>query len=140
MKYKTIFSAIIFSISSVFVALFGPWNSAIQTLIICMGIDYITGLILAAVFKKSKKSKSGGLSSLAGWKGIARKGITLLIVLIANRLDLMLNVVYIRDAVIIAFTVNEILSIIENAAVMGIPIPEVIKKAIDLLKNKEIEQ
>lgn len=140
MKYKTIFSAIIFSISSVFVALFGPWNTAIQTLIICMGIDYITGLILAAVFKKSKKSKSGGLSSLAGWKGIARKGITLLIVLIANRLDIMLNVVYIRDAVIIAFTVNEILSIIENAAVMGIPIPDVIKKAIDLLKNKEIEQ
>lgn len=140
MKYKTIFSAIIFSVSSVFVAFFGPWNSAIQTLIICMGIDYITGLILAAVFKKSKKSKSGGLSSLAGWKGIARKGITLLIVLIANRLDIMLNVVYIRDAVIIAFTVNEILSIIENAAVMGIPIPEVIKKAIDLLKNKEIEQ
>ena len=140
MKYKTVFSAIIFSISSIFVALFGPWNSAIQTLIICMGIDYLTGLILAAVFKKSKKSKSGGLSSLAGWKGIARKGITLLIVLIANRLDIMLNVVYIRDAVIIAFTVNEILSIIENAAVMGIPIPEVIKKAIDLLKNKEFEQ
>ena len=140
MKWKFILDAGVFGISATCLYLWGPWDGAFITLLICMAVDFITGLILAGVFKKSKKSKSGGLDSFAGWKGLARKGITLLIVLIANRLDVVLNVVYIRDAVIISFIVNECLSIIENAGVMGVPIPEVIKKAIDVLKNEEVKK
>lgn len=101
-----------------------------------MGVDYITGLILAGVFKKSPKTPNGALESRAGWKGLARKGITLLIVLVAYRLDQIINTSYIRDAVIIAFIANESISIIENAALMGIPIPKTITKAIELLKDK----
>ena len=76
------------------------------------------------------------MESRAGWKGLVRKGMTLLIVLIACRLDVMLGVNYIRDAVVIAFVVNETLSIVENAGLMGVPIPAAITKAIEMLRDK----
>ena len=139
MKYKDMFNAVCGILGSFLVFLFGPWNGALATLIIFMGADYLTGLILAGVFKKSPKTDSGALESRAGWKGLARKGITLLIVLVAAQLDLIMNTEYIRDAVIIAFIVNESISIIENAALMGIPIPKQITKAIELLKDKGIK-
>lgn len=115
---------------------FGGWSSAMTTLIIFIILDYITGLVVAGVFKKSGKSKSGALESRAGFKGLCRKGMILLIVLVACRLDIMLGTNYIRDAVCIAFVANETLSIIENAGLMGVPIPSVITKAIDVLKSK----
>jgi toxin secretion/phage lysis holin len=114
----------------------GGWDAALQTLIIFMTIDYITGLVVAGVFKNSKKSDSGALQSGAGWKGLCRKGMTLMIVLIATRLDMMAGSDFIRDAVIIAYIANESISIIENAGLMGLPIPDVIRKAIDALENK----
>lgn len=135
MKYKDIFNAICGILGSFLVFLFGPWNGALATLIIFMTIDYATGLILAGIFKKSPKTPNGALESRAGWKGLARKGITLLIVLVAFQLDLVMNTEYIRDAVIIAFIANESISIIENAALMGVPIPKAITKAIELLKS-----
>lgn len=61
----------------------------------------------------------------------------LLIVLVAYQLDLTVGSSYIRDTVIIAFIVNETISILENAKLMGIPIPEVIDRALDILKNKD---
>lgn len=115
---------------------FGGWSDALITLIIFMSVDYVTGLIVAGIFKKSKKSENGALESRAGFKGLCRKGVALLIVLVAVRLDLVMQTTYIKDAVIIAFIVNESISIIENAGLMGIPIPSVIAKAIDVLKNE----
>ena len=102
------------------------------TLIIFMVIDYATGIIVAGVFHRSGKSKSGALESRAGFKGLCRKGMILLILLVACRLDLMLGTGYIKDCVCIAFV-----SIIENAGLMGVPIPQVLIKAIDVLKAKE---
>lgn len=116
---------------------FGGWNAAMTTLLIFMAADYITGLLVAGVFHKSKKTESGTLQSHAGWVGLCKKGVMLLIVLIAYRIDLTIGSNYIRDAVIIAFCGNELLSIVENAGLMGVPIPAVITKAIDVLKNKE---
>lgn len=116
---------------------FGGWSDALITLIVFMSIDYTTGLIVAGVFKKSKKSENGALESRAGFKGLCRKGVALLIVLIATRLDIMMNTTYIRDAVVIAFVANEGISIIENAGLMGVPIPSVVKKAMDVLKEKD---
>ena len=116
--------------------LFGGWDASMITLIVFMSIDYITGLIVAGVFKKSEKSENGGLESRAGWKGLCRKGVTLLIVFVAVRLDLLIGTNYLRDGVCIAFIVNEVISITENAGLMGIPLPAVIKKAIDLLNEK----
>lgn len=117
-------------------AFFGGWDAALSTLIIFMIIDYISGLIVAAVFKKSPKTETGGLESRAGFKGLFRKGMTLFIVLIADRLDLVMQTHFVRDAVVIAYIINESVSIIENAGLMGLPVPVVITKAIDMLKKK----
>ena len=114
----------------------GGWDNAVFTLIIFMCIDYAMGLIVAGVFKKSEKSENGGLSSKACWVGLARKVITLLFVVIAYRLDLLIGTDYIRTGVIIAFCASELISICENAGLMGVPLPSVITKAIDILKNK----
>ena len=115
---------------------FGGWNDALITLMIFMSVDYVTGLAVAGIFKKSKKSESGALESRAGFKGICRKGVALLIVLVATRLDVVMKTTYIKDAVIIAFIANESISIIENAGLMGVPIPDAITKAIDILKKE----
>ena len=119
-----------------FASLFGGWDAALTTLIIFMGVDYVTGLIVAGVFHNSEKTPTGSLEARAGWKGLCRKGVTLLIVLVACRLDLVMGSSFIRDAVVIAFIANETISIVENAGLMGIPIPAVVTRAIEVLKNK----
>ena len=118
-------------------ALFGGWDAALTTLIIFMAIDYVSGLIVARVFHASKKSETGALESRAGWKGLIRKCFTLLFVLVAYRLDLAIGVEYIRDTVIIGFIANELISIVENMGLMGIPLPAVVTKAIDILTKKQ---
>ena len=124
-------------LGSGFASLFGGWDAAIVTLLIFMAIDYATGLMVAGIFKRSPKTDGGGLESRAGWKGLIRKGVTLLIVLVAARLDLLAgDQSFIRDAVVIAFVVNETLSIIENAGLMGVPVPEVLVRAIEVLKKR----
>ena len=125
---------------SIIASLFGGWDTALVTLIIFVGVDYLTGLIVAGVFHNSEKTASGTLESRAGWKGLCRKGMTLLIVIIAHRLDLMLGTTVIRDAVVIAFVANETISIVENAGLMGVPIPAAITKAIDVLNAKANEE
>ena len=119
---------------------FGGWDAALTTLIIFMAVDYVSGLIVAGVFHASKKSETGALESRAGWKGLIRKCFTLLFVLIAYRLDLAIGVEYIRDTVIIGFIANELISIVENMGLMGIPLPPVITKAIDILTKKQEQE
>lgn len=125
---------------SAIAALFGGWDTGLVTLLIFMGIDYASGLVVAGVFHNSKKTKTGALESKAGWKGLCRKGMSLLFILIAYRLDLAIGSNYIRDAVIIGFIVNETISIVENAGLMGVPLPKVINKAIDILTSKSEEK
>ena len=115
--------------------LMGGWNAAVGALVVCMAVDYLTGLIVAGVFHASPKSSGGGLESGAGWKGLTRKFVTLLIVLAAHQMDVVLGAGYIRDAVIIGFCANECISILENAARMGLPIPKMFRNAIDLMRQ-----
>lgn len=136
MKNSTVLSGIIGAIGAAFTTLFGGWTTGMTTLLLFMCIDYVSGLVVAGVFKKSDKSESGALESRAGWKGLARKCMTLLFVLVAYRLDLLLNTNYIRDAVVIGFCANELVSIVENAGLMGLPLPAIIVKAIDVLRRK----
>ena len=136
MRIQSMLSIAIGAIGGIFTTLYGGWSAGMTTLILFMSIDYLSGLVVAGVFKQSPKSDSGALESRAGWKGLCRKGMTLLFVLIAYRLDLMIGTNYIRDAVVIGFCVNELLSIIENAGLMGLPLPPIIVKALDILKTK----
>ena len=134
---KSIIISFVGAVGSAIAYAFGGWDASIITLFIFMGIDYITGVIVAGVFHKSNKSGSGALESRAGWKGIIKKCVTMLFVIIAVRLDALIGTTYIRDAVCIAFITNELISIVENAGLMGIPIPKVITRAIELLKSNE---
>ena len=115
---------------------FGGWTEALTTLLIFMAIDYLTGLICAGVFHKSMKSENGALESKASFKGLCRKGVIMLIVLVGHRIDLVIGANYVRDGVCIAFIVNETISIVENAGLMGIPIPKVLTNCIEILKKK----
>lgn len=117
-------------------SLFGGWSASLTTLLIFMGIDYVTGLIVAGVFHASPKTETGTLESRAGLKGLIRKCSMLLFVLIGYRLDLAVGTSYIRDAICIAFVANELLSIVENAGLMGVPVPSAITNAVDILKKK----
>lgn len=115
---------------------FGGWDAALITLLLFMAVDYLSGLIVAGVFQASDKSASGSLSSIACWQGLLKKGMTLIIVLVAARLDIVLGTAFVRDAVVIAYIVNETISIIENAGLMGLPVPDVIMSAIEQLQGK----
>ena len=94
----------------------------LETLILCMALDYLTGMMAAGIFHKSKKSAEGGLESRSGWKGLCRKGISLLIVLVSYRMDLIAGTDFICNAVMAAYLVNELLSITENLGLMGVPV------------------
>lgn len=134
MKYK-IFTTLALA-GSALAELFGGWDMALETLLLLMAADWITGgLLLPAVFGKSPKSPNGALESRAGWKGLCRKGMTLFYILIAARMDRLLGMDYIRNAVCIGFIANELLSIVENAGLMGVPLPAMIRKVIDILKE-----
>ena len=137
---KATLCAIIGTIGSGIAFLFGGWDASLTTLIMFMVADYVTGLIVAGVFHRSKKSSTGNLDSRAGWKGLCKKFVTLLFVIVANRLDMQMGTSFIKDAVCVAFITNELLSLIENAGLMGIPIPKVITKAIAVLNGNKDEK
>lgn len=116
--------------------MFGPWSSDLTALVICMGIDFLAGNAVALVFHKSKKTKSGAYSSAYGFAGLCKKVMLLAIVAVGHQMDLLLGVPYIRTALCVGFVANESLSILENAGLMGIPIPRVLVRALDVLQEK----
>ena len=123
-------------IGSFIANLLGGWTSDLQTPVIFMGIDFVMGLALATFFKNSPKSDTGTLNSTSAWEGICKKCGTLAMVLVANQLDVTFGMSYVRTAVIITFIVVELISIVENAGLMGIPVPKVILNVIDVLKER----
>ena len=117
--------------------LLGGWDSSITTLLIFMGADYLSGLIVAAVFKKSGKTENGAISSRAGLIGILKKCGMLLGVLVGAQLDIVSgNSGILRNTVIIAFIANECISIVENLGLMGVGFPDTVTQAIEVLKGK----
>lgn len=116
--------------------LFGGWDGMLIALIVVMVIDYLSGL-LVAVMNKSLKSENGGLNSQVGAKGIAKKGLILLMVLLATTLDRALGDQYMfRNMVVWFYIANEGLSILENYAMTDLPFPEKIKTVLEQWKEK----
>ncbi|MDD4019374.1 MAG: phage holin family protein [Clostridiaceae bacterium] len=100
-------------------------------------MDYTTGILIAAVWQKSSKSKTGALESRAGFKGLVRKGLILLVVLIGVQLDAILGLqAFCRTAIVLFFCGNEGLSIVENLGIMGLPLPGFVKTKFEQLKAK----
>ena len=116
--------------------LYGGWTESLTTLCIFMLVDFVTGLYIAWR-KKSSKTDSGGLSSKVCWDGLAKKCMTMLLVLIVVRLELASGTTFLKDGVCIAFITNETISILENAKLLGIKIPPLLNDALDILSNKK---
>ena len=117
--------------------LFGSWTASMTTLCIFMALDFITGIVTAAVFKTSPKSEGGTLCSHAAFEGLVKKCMILVFVLVGARLDLIFELQMIRDGICSAFIVSELISITENAGLMGLPLPNSVKRALELLQKKE---
>ena len=135
MESKNAVLAILGVIGSSIAYILGGWDTALQTLLLFMGVDIVTGYLVGGVFHKSEKTEGGRLESRAGFKGLCRKGVILLIVLVAAQLDALMQTDIVRNAVIIAFIANELLSIIENAGLMGVKIPTALQNAIEVLQK-----
>lgn len=103
---KDTFCMAVGALGAAIASLYGGWDAALQTLILFMAVDYVTGLI----------------------------------VLVACRLDAVMATSFVRDAVVIGFICNEAISIVENAGLMGLPIPAALTKAVDILKQRSEEQ
>lgn len=134
---KTAFCTAVGALGALIAGAFGGWDVSLQCLVWFMAIDYASGLIVAGVFKKSKKTETGTLESRAGFKGLCRKAAVLALVLMAHYLDMVIGVDFARDAVCIGFIANEGLSILENVGLMGITYPDAIRKALDVLIKPE---
>lgn len=112
-------------------------NKAIVLLLALMIADYLSGVV-AAFLKKSKKSVTGGLSSAAGAKGLLKKGLMLLVVLLAYALDAFIgqgNAMF-QSAVTWFYISNEALSLLENLALAGVPIPGRLRAALERLAQE----
>jgi len=115
----------------------GGWDMALQALLAVMVIDIITGLMVAGVWKKSGKTETGAIDSHAMQKGLCRKFVMILIVYGSFLIDKSTGMSGIlRTGVILFFTGNEGISIVENAGLMGVPMPAIIKNAFEQLRAK----
>jgi toxin secretion/phage lysis holin len=116
--------------------LIGGWDIVMQVLIVIMAVDYITGIIVAGVFKKSPKTEGGALDSRVGVKGLFKKGCVLLTIVVAAQVDRLYGGEICRTAVAIFYCANEGLSVLENLGLMGVPLPKALTKALEALKDK----
>ncbi|WP_297992317.1 holin family protein [uncultured Anoxybacillus sp.] len=109
--------------------LFGGWSELLGILLAFVVLDYMTGILAA--------SKEGTLRSAVGFKRIPKKVMIFLLVAVGHLIDRAVgtNGLF-RDATIFFYLANELLSIIENAGRMGLPIPEQIKQAVEILQGK----
>lgn len=108
----------------------GGWDSLLAVLCGMMVADYISGVIVAAM-GKSQKTEYGGLSSKVGWIGLAKKGMMMLVVLVATLLDNALGMeAMCRDTACWFYVANEGISLIENLNLMGVPFPAKIKEML----------
>lgn len=117
--------------------LYGGFDFLLRGLLLFILIDYLSGLLCAGL-GKSKKSPDGGLSSAVGWKGLFKKVMIMLAVLVSVLLDEALGQKNtFRNACILFYCSNELLSFLENLGLMGLPFPESLKKAISVLGKGE---
>lgn len=114
----------------------GGWDISLKALVAFMAVDYVTGLIVAGVFRRSPKTERGALSSRAGFIGLLRKCDILLLVLLAAMLDNITGSGFIRTGVCLFFTANEGLSILENLGLMGVPYPQFLRDMLEAMRRK----
>ena len=115
---------------------------AVRLLVLLMVLDYLSG-VGVALLGKSPKSEGGALSSRAGFVGLMRKAMILIVILLAAVLDNLTGSAACTGAAAMFYIVNESLSILENAVLLGVPVPQKLTQALDVAKwtsNSEKEE
>jgi toxin secretion/phage lysis holin len=135
MSIKYALTSILGVLGGFIASVYGGWSAGLTTLFYFIAIDFVMG-ILTGLLNKSSKTATGGLNSNECFRGILKKFTILILVFVAYRLDVMLQTTIIKDGTIIAFCVNELMSILENAGLIGLPIPKILYKAMDILNTK----
>lgn len=134
---REVFYSIMTAIGAMCACFFGGVDTLFIVLCAFIVIDYTSGLVVAFVFKNSTKTNSGGASSSVCFHGLCKKVFTLILVGVANMLDMALGTDFVRGGVIVAFISSETISIIENAGLMGIKIPQALQEALDMLSGRK---
>ena len=125
------FKSFIAILGTVFTWLFGAWDTPLGILVLFMALDYLTGVLRGYINKD--------LSSNVGLHGIARKTVIFVVLIVAVALDRLLNMGnwLFRSLVCYFYIANEGLSLLENCASLGLPIPDKILEALAQLKDGE---
>lgn len=128
MEQVVIYAKYIFAVvGTAILSLIGGWDMALQVLVIMVVIDYVTGMTAAWL--------TGELSSSVGFKGITKKILLFIPVVIGVCIDNVLGQEILRSLAIMFYIANEGLSILENLGRSGVPIPEPVRKALAALKE-----
>lgn len=123
--------------------LYGGFSESLRVLMIFMVVDYVLGCACAFA-GKSNKTESGHFWSRVAFLGILRKGVVMLVVLVAAQLDRAINLggmstgssTMFRTAATFFYIANEGMSIVENAGLLGVPIPKPLRQALEMLRDK----
>ena len=135
---EKVYTTVKIAVSMLFSYLFGRFDLLLQLLCLVMAVDFMSGLIVATVFRKSPKTESGAVASKAAVKGILRKVCQLLLVAVITRLSVAVGDDYFcRNTAILFFVAGESISILENMGLMGIAYPEWLKNALEMLRNSK---
>lgn len=143
---KNGFYVVVGTIGAIMAPYIGGFDALLMSLIFCMVADWVSGLIVALVFKNSPKTETGGAQSMAGLKGLIKKVFILVTIAIVVQIDTVLKVSgfdtnnLLRNGAIVGFIANEVLSFIENIGLMGLKLPRAVTEAIDILKKKGEEK
>ena len=129
-KIQIIIDSIAGAIGAAIGFMFGEVNGLFWALIAFMALDYITGVIVAAINKR--------LSSEVGFKGLAKKFLILIFVAVGHIVDTYIlgGTPAAMSAVMLFYLANEGISIIENAAALGLPVPQKLRQIMEQIKDK----
>ena len=125
---------ILSAVAGAVAGLFGGWDTMLKVLVGAMVIDYVTGWAVA-ILGNSLKTSSGHLDSQIAWKGLLKKGLALLVVLLGALLDRAMGQNVFRNMVVWFYVANEGLSILENLALAGVPFPQSVKKMLEQMRE-----
>ena len=127
-KEVSLYGAMAF-VGTIFTYMLGEMTAILHFMLICMAVDFVSGCVASIV-------EGSGLSSQVGFKGISKKCLMILSLWLAHYADIAIEVDWIMLGTIWFWISNELISITENYARLGLPLPDALKNVIAIVKNR----
>ena len=138
MKLQQTLLSLVMSLAALLARALGGWDAALAMMFLLMGLDVVSGL-LVALCRKSDKTGSGGFRSGSFFTGLTRKLLMVLLVILGTALDSLLGTSVCRLSVIGFYAANEALSVVENAALLGLPFPRGLLTSLERYQQQQDE-